>query len=750
MGLQYRKKRLKKLDVQGRKETFLEKEHHSTCVLQQLTDLEVDRRLLAKASSLMKESKEEEEGDDAESRSKSKRKDRGQDGSEESTEQTPKKKQKRGDKNLSKKNAKKQVTENRNTSLESETDRTGSLESKGDNEMESNLEEKESVTLDEANLHNSSRGIKRKMKMPENVSEDEGISGDNSSSEEEEEEQSTGGGFTKEEIEKPDHGEGSDSEESSAGEDDGSDEDDVSGEEDMACKSSSDEEEDEDDDDDDFDEDASSNDGSEGSEESDADVSENESEGGELLSKKCEVRTDKGGQVSLFAKKKEKSENKTKSVNLSGKFAQGKKLKGKKLKQTVTDDEGSEVSDVEGSVDFDSEGSVVDENYVGEEVTSIWDEFKVKGKGKKASKSSNPLLDTKDKFSDGGIIKSKGTVEIRRLNLTDQKSVVELLETNKGEASSASEDEDFFVRGPVTKKRKKSMKSVDDEIDGEANNNEDNNEGGEAGDSDGAVESDSDAREHYIDNNFKKIWGKGMEETIKVARGRRGMSGRGRGGGGGGGWGRDFDGQSWGRGGFEGSRGRGFGGGRGRAFGRDNPNFLPVGSKLPMDQGFGANKSNGESQMSFNSRPGNRFKQFSDDERFETGNRGHSRDRFARGGRGRGRGRGRDENGRPGERFETGNRGHSHDRFAWGGRGRGRDERGRPGARRGRFESERSRNPNLAPVTGSRDDKFSPGQRGASHSSLLHPSWLAKQKEKEMASSIYTFKGQVKKFDLDD
>ncbi|XP_068215972.1 uncharacterized protein [Palaemon carinicauda] len=698
IGLQYRKKRLKKLDVRGEKETFLEKEHHSLCVLQQLTNLEVDRKLLSKASRMIEDSKKEENGVATE-RSKNKRKSQNQESTEqeglektdssskeeESTKQIPNKKKKKEDKKLLKKKSKKDIVKVKNINSENKNSGTSSLEGEVNDKQENSPVEND--TLSEGILKKPSPGSKRKIKqLAENVgSEDEGIAGDDSSADEMEEEEQREKGAMKEEIGESDDGKDSCTEETI---DDG----DIS--EEGSYNSDSDEDEhfvdgassDDDDNDDD---------GSEDSEESDANISENDSEG--------DVKTGKEKTLSRSVVKKK--DKKTKSTKLGGKSTKEDK------------DEVSEASDAEGSVDFDSEGSVIDENFVGEEVTSIWDDFKEKGKGKSRGKNSKSLLNSNDKFSGSDIIKSKGTVKIRRLNLADQKTVDELLEADSaGDPSGEEEEEDFFVRKPVAKKRKVTTKGVDGENDLEV---KDNDESEEEEEGDESNEYRADPRERYIDKSFKKIWGKGMEETIQVSRGRRGIY-RGRGGGRGfdgysRGGGRGFDGHS--RGGFERGRGRGSGGGRGRGFGQENANFLPLGDKLPLDQGFGAYRNNNNSRMESDSQPGRNFKQFSNNERFESNNRGRSSDRFARGGRGR---------------------------------GRGGDDRGRPGGRRGGFEGRGFDNSNSTPVMGNREDNFSPRGRGATQGSMLHPSWLAKQKEKEMASSIYNFKGQVKTFDLDD
>ena len=395
--------------------------------------------------------------------------------------------------------------------------------------------------------------------------------------------------------------------------------------------------------------------------------------------------------------------------------------------ETASDSEGSAMSDEDDGDDRsvecdsdDSEGSVVDENDFGEKITSIWDDCTIKEEDSKSKLHSGP------KFATKNISKSKGTVAVRQLDLTKQNCIDDLLQEKSGEGSSDSEEEDFFIRESDTKKRRRTKGFLEGEG-SDVDTKVDDNLSSEGSDDD-----DGGSRGRYLDKNFKKIWGQGMEDTIRLSRGRRGGGKRGRfvDDRGGSGFydnqGRGFNSHQGGRfdddisgSGFDDNHGRGFrshqGGrfniGRGRGFsdhGRGNANLMPLGNKEAVEQAPGDTFMG---KREYN-KPGWKDKEWK-------GQEGSFR-KF-------------DESISKGNQFFGGRRGRQ-DHLGWRGR---------------KFEKGGHDNPNRMPVS---ESKFnvSSERKESTQSSLLHPSWMAKQKERQMAASLNVFQGQKKTFDFDD
>ncbi|KAK7077404.1 hypothetical protein SK128_001280, partial [Halocaridina rubra] len=165
---------------------------------------------------------------------------------------------------------------------------------------------------------------------------------------------------------------------------------------------------------------------------------------------------------------------------------------GSTLQETSLGDSMASDSEVEGISDG---GSSVHYAFIG---------------GQKAAKASidaeEDMID-KDEFSD----------EAESIDLAPQGS-------DNENPTSDSEIEDFFIRDPVDKGKKEHKFKNETDLD-EIKCSDDENS--DDSDLDGNIEAVS--RFQYLNENFKRIWGMGTEETIKHSLSRRG-TGRGRGG----------------------------------------------------------------------------------------------------------------------------------------------------------------------------------------------------------------------------
>ncbi|KAK7065656.1 hypothetical protein SK128_025042 [Halocaridina rubra] len=693
IGLNYRRKRLKRLERKGQKEIFLEKEHKNLQILQELTHIEVDPHLIAKAKDLMQISQKNKKKEVTSKVGKNSIHDK-----------------------IGKMEHKKGLEKQEIKGKERSGDHVGKAPSEKSLAVESNEEQyrltkksirkvKKSLENNEANLNVKSNSVICDSRIGSTLQETS--LGDSMASDSEVEGISDGGSSVHYAF--------------------------IGGQ--KAAKASIDAEEDMIDKDE-FSDGKCADYCKKGKEfESECIKNENPTEflnDDETISSENDMN-DYESDYSESDSASESDENESESdAYTSAKLV--KKLKRQSSVSSVNFDSESDSDDIEDMknlsenegkklrtvTEYDSEGVSGSESGTGSEfeITSIWDSAKENENRKKNKKLKDipKNSDTANKLLANNINKRKGTAVIKQINLTEAESIDLAPQGSDNEnPTSDSEIEDFFIRDPVDKGKKEHKFKNETDLD-EIKCSDDENS--DDSDLDGNIEAVS--RFQYLNENFKRIWGMGTEETIKHSLSRRG-TGRG-------------------RGGFVSTKGPE----RFRGRYDDNPNLLPLGisqssNKDQDNPNMVPVSSDWRSKLAENNKNKNSVSllkpSYEDSIRDADHKRNWRKRKFDNP---------EDSHLSPSNDFSLSRKissaGSKFDNFPNRGRGRGR----------GRFDRNYNNNPNLAPVAGGWKKNFKFSAKDNQESSLLHPSWLAKQREKGKAASLHQFQGNVKKFDLDD